>query len=106
MLFHIVESIDWATAKACGTYAPASLQTEGFIHLSEAQQVVGTVERFYQGRRDLLLLEIDPNCLQASLRYDQVADHGIFPHLYGALNLEAVVKVWMLDTFLNREIHC
>ena len=103
MLFHIIDSTDWTTAKEQGTYTPASLDAEGFIHLSAEQQVAGTVERFYQGQADLLLLEIDPNRLRASLQYDQAGDHGVFPHLYGALNLEAVVNVWFLDDFLDRE---
>ncbi|MBE9059906.1 DUF952 domain-containing protein [cf. Phormidesmis sp. LEGE 11477] len=101
MLFHIVESTNWATAKEKGTYAPGSLETEGFIHLSEKQQVLGTVERFYQGRFDLVILEIDPNLLKASLQYDQVIDHGVFPHLYGPLNLEAVVRVWQMNHFFD-----
>jgi len=103
MLFHILKSTDWATAKEQGKYAPASLEAEGFIHLSEEQQVAGTVERFYQGQSDLLLLEIDPARIRTSLQYDQVGDHGVFPHLYEALNIEAVVKVWLLDDFLDRE---
>ena len=42
MLFHIVESTTWTAAKALGTYALASLSSEGFIHLSEEQQVADT----------------------------------------------------------------
>lgn len=98
-LFHIVESTVWAAAKERGTYAPASLASEGFIHLSEKQQVAGTIERFYKEQiykeqTGLVLLEIDPKLLHSVLQYNQVPGHGIFPHLYGALNLEAVVRVW------------
>ncbi len=93
-LFHIIESTVWAVAKEGGTYAPASLVSEGFIHLSEKQQVAGTIDRFYKGKTGLILLEIDPKLLHSVLRYDQVPGHGVFPHLYGALNLEAVVRVW------------
>lgn len=101
MLFHIVESADWATAEQKGIYAPDSLAAEGFIHLSEKQQVPSTVERFYRGRFDLVILGIDPDRLSASLQYDQVQDHGVFPHLYGPLNLKAVVKVWTVEQFFD-----
>ncbi|EDX86664.1 conserved hypothetical protein [Synechococcus sp. PCC 7335] len=101
MLFHIVESTNWAAAKERGMYEPDSLAAEGFIHLSKEQQVSGTVERFYKGRSDLVILEIDPKLLQASLCYDQVPGHGVFPHLYGPLNLEAVVRVWTIDSFFD-----
>ena len=101
MLFHIIESTHWATAKEKETYVPDSLETEGFIHLSKKQQVLGTVQRFYQGRSDLVILEIDPNLLQAPLQCEQVPGHGVFPHLYGPLNLEAVVKVWQMNYFFD-----
>jgi uncharacterized protein (DUF952 family) len=39
-------------------------------------------------------LGIQVDRLEASLRYDKVPGQGTFPHLYGALNLDAVVKVW------------
>ncbi len=78
MLFHIVESTDWTTAKERGPYTPASLDAEGFIHLSAQQQVADTVERFYQGRADLLLLEIDPDRLEAVLQYDRSAVTAFF----------------------------
>ncbi len=93
-LFHIVESTVWAAAKERGTYAPASLASEGFVHLSEKQQVADTIDRFYKGQTGLVLLEIDPKLLHSVLQYDQVPGHGVFPHLYGALNLGAVVRVW------------
>jgi uncharacterized protein (DUF952 family) len=101
MLFHIVESKNWAAAKEKGTYVPSSLAAEGFIHLSEKQQIPGTVERFYRGRSDLVILEIDPDRLSASLQYEQVQGHGVFPHLYGPLNLEAVVGVWTIEQFFD-----
>ena len=101
MLFHIAETTNWTSAKEKGTYVPNSLAIEGFIHLSEKQQVPGTVERFYQGRSDLVILEVDPQLLRAPLRYEQVLDHGVFPHLYGPLNLEAVVRVWTIAHFFD-----
>jgi uncharacterized protein (DUF952 family) len=70
------------------------LQTEGFIHLSEQDQVQWVGNHFYQGQSGLLLLEIESECLTSELRYDEVSREGTFPHLYGPLNLEAVVQVW------------
>lgn len=92
-LFHITEAISWQTAQAEGFYSPASLQTEGFIHLSEQGQVEWVGHRFYQGRSGLVLLEIDSERLVSELRYDEVPGDGTFPHLYGPLNLNAVIEV-------------
>lgn len=93
LLVHIIEAEAWAAAQAVGSYAAASLETEGFIHLSQPQQVVWVANQFYQGQSGLMLLCIDPAQLTAELRYDEVPGHGTFPHLYGALNLEAVTQV-------------
>lgn len=96
-LFHITEASTWAAAQASGLYQAASLKTEGFIHLSEKSQVEWVAQQFYRGQSGLLLLEIAPDLLQPELRYDQVPGHGTFPHLYGPLNLDAVVKVWPFE---------
>lgn len=96
-LFHIVDEEDWNAAVAAGTYAPRSLASEGFIHLSTAAQVPGTLERFYAGVADLLLLTLDADVLGDALRWDEVlhpdGSTGTFPHLYRALKPGEVVTI-------------
>ncbi|MBX2864679.1 MAG: DUF952 domain-containing protein [Leptolyngbyaceae cyanobacterium MAG.088] len=93
MLFHITELTTWQEAQGQGVYQAKSLASEGFIHLSQADQVVATGNRFYKGQLGLVLLGIDEARLESELRYEKVSDHGTFPHLYGPLNIEAVVQV-------------
>jgi len=93
LLLHIIETEAWAAAQAAGSYAAASLETEGFIHLSQPEQVAWVANQFYKGQPGLMLLCIDPTQLSAELRYDEVPGHGTFPHLYGSLNLDAVTQV-------------
>lgn len=93
-LLHITLRRDWEVAQATGSYTPASLETEGFIHLSEAAQLIWVAQQFYRAQRGLVLLAIDPARLTAELRYDAVPGHGTFPHLYGPLNLAAVTEVF------------
>lgn len=92
-LLHITPLGDWQAAEAQGHYAAASLETEGFIHLSQPEQVVWAANQFYLGQSGLVLLCIDSSRLTADLRYDEVPGHGRFPHLYGPLNLDAVTGV-------------
>src|SRR5579883_6886 len=92
MLFHITTREQWERARAAGTYAPPSLATEGFIHLSYARQWPGAANRFYRGRSGLVLLAIDPARLGDAVR-DELADGDMFPHLYAALDVGAVVEV-------------
>jgi uncharacterized protein (DUF952 family) len=94
-LFHITTDEMWAAAQRVGAYQPASLATEGFIHLSDERQWLATANRFYRGRRDLVLLAIREDRLAAPVRWEP-ADGQHFPHLYGSLELAAVIGVLAL----------
>lgn len=50
--------------------APDSLAGEGFVHCSTRAQLLATAERYYPGRTDLRVLQLDPNRLVAELRYE------------------------------------
>ncbi len=90
-IYHITLPDAWATAQAGGSYAAASLGTEGFIHCSTAEQVERSLNRFYTGVPEVLVLAIDPEHLAAELKYERA--HGeMFPHIYGPLNVDAVKR--------------
>ncbi|MGC1528730.1 MAG: DUF952 domain-containing protein [Phormidesmis sp.] len=97
MIFHITEQATWQAAQANRIYRAPSLETEGFIHFSTKNQVIATANRFYRGQSGLVLLQIECDRLTADLRYEAVLDHGTFPHLYGPLNLEAVIAVYSFE---------
>jgi uncharacterized protein (DUF952 family) len=91
VLFHITPRIDWDAARTAGEYRAASLETEGFIHLSTDAQWPKTLQRFFRGREGLVLLVIDPSRLTHEVRFE-AADGDRFPHLYGPLDLAAVIE--------------
>jgi len=93
MILHITTHEAWRQAQEDGVYIPASLKTEGFIHLSTPEQVVATANRFYRGQTDLVLLVVDTERLEPELLYEESEPGEWFPHLYGPLNLDAVVSV-------------
>lgn len=93
MLYHLVSQFIFAGQPADETYAPASLFEEGFIHLSATpEQVTWVANRFYADIPDLVALVIDEARLDAPLQWDETPD-GRFPHLYGALNRDAIVDI-------------
>jgi uncharacterized protein (DUF952 family) len=92
-IFHITPRSHWEQAQQAGSYRADSLDTEGFIHCSTPAQVVRVADLFYRGQSGLVLLCIDPERLNAELIYEEVEEKQRFPHLYGALNLDAVVQV-------------
>ena len=66
---------------------------DGFIHLSTGAQVKETVARHFAGQTELLLVEVDAGKLGDSLRWETSRDNELFPHVYGALPMNAVVRV-------------
>lgn len=98
MLYHLVERSTWDAALAAGEYPwstrGVTLEQEGFVHCSTAAQVPGTSERFYADVADLLLLTIDESLLTSPVVVEQI--NGApepFPHIYGPLDIAAVVDV-------------
>lgn len=94
MIYHVVKNTDWQKALQQGFYEHPSLKAEGFIHTSKLEQVKGVLERYYKDQTNLLLLHIDENKLIAELKYELAPSvNDYFPHIYGSLNLEAVVTI-------------
>lgn len=95
MIFHIAEVADWAAARVAGDYRISTrgrtLAEEGFIHASRRDQVLGVADAYYADAGPLLLLSIDPARLTSPVRDDEVAPGVVFPHIYGPINLDAVV---------------
>jgi uncharacterized protein (DUF952 family) len=96
MIFHITTLDMWEQAVLGGSYRAASLKDEGFVHLSTAAQVEVTANLYYAGQSGLVVLVVDPERLESELRYEPPKGPGarddLFPHLYGPLNVDAVVK--------------
>jgi uncharacterized protein (DUF952 family) len=102
MLYHILPKEDWLQAQKNGVYKPESLKNEGFIHCSDKNQVVGSANLHFKGVKNLLLMCIDPQKVQAEIRYEDLYNTSkLFPHIYGELELEAVEEV--LDFPLNED---
>lgn len=91
-LFHITTRTAWNRAQAAREYRAPSLATEGFIHLSTDEQWRHTLHRFYRDEPDLVILRIDPSRLRSELRFERVDDDD-FPHLYGPLEVDAVLNI-------------
>lgn len=96
-LVHMCSTDEWEAAQAAGELRPASLSEAGFVHLSTPQQVHLPANRLYAGRTDLVLLHIDHARLSSPIRWEPgVAgdpDAMVFPHLYGPLPTNAVIRV-------------
>lgn len=116
MILHLVSKADWDALKADEPYVAASLASEGFIHCTAGEALMLDVaNRFYKDQPgDFLLLEIDEAKLTAEVKWEAPADPKpavatppeakaefgeqapsatLFPHVYGPINRDAVVRV-------------
>ncbi|MBX2922931.1 MAG: DUF952 domain-containing protein [Chitinophagaceae bacterium] len=95
LIYHITTGEEWNSAQqAAGQYASPALKEEGFIHCCEARQVADVLRRYFSGKSDLVKLTIDTEKLTSQLIYDwSNAIEDTFPHIYGPINLNAVVAV-------------
>ncbi|MCJ2137849.1 DUF952 domain-containing protein [Methylobacterium sp. J-026] len=83
----------WREAEAAGRFTGAPIdRQDGFIHFSTAAQVAETAARHFAGQADLLLIAVEADTLGAALRFEPSRGGDLFPHLYGALPLEAVIS--------------
>jgi uncharacterized protein (DUF952 family) len=101
LIYKILSVADWEAAHRAGRFdGSADDLRDGFIHFSDAEQVIGTARKYFAGRSDLVLLAVDPAGL-ADLRWERSRDDALFPHLYGPLELEAVTQADNLPNGLD-----
>jgi uncharacterized protein (DUF952 family) len=93
-IYHLILEADWERARLTGQVRPNSLAEEGFIHCSQDEaQMLAVANRLYAGLDGLLTLEVDTGRLSWPVKCEPSRSGEIYPHIYGPLNTDAVVKV-------------
>lgn len=98
-LYKILSAQRWTVAEALARVPETPVDEEdGFLHLSDASQVRETALKHFRGQRGLVLVTLDPNRFAAgTLRWEPSRGGANFPHVYGAVPLDAVVRVDPLE---------
>jgi uncharacterized protein (DUF952 family) len=93
IIYHVTTATEWKLAQQKGFYESVSLAKEGFIHCSQNFQVAGVLERYFNGKTELIKLEIDTNKLTSRHVFEwSPSTADTFPHVYGPINLNAVIE--------------
>jgi len=92
-ILHITSRDDWNEALGFGQYNPKSMDTVGYIHCSKLSQIIEVANHHFKGQKGLVLLVIEPKKVKSEIKYEGPEPTDLFPHVYGALNLDAVVDV-------------
>lgn len=93
MIHHITIAQDWEAQKNEPEFIPADYHREGFIHCCTPEQLSGVIARYFKGQKGLVLLYLDELMLKAELKFEVSTNGEKFPHLYGTINREAIVKI-------------
>ena len=94
IIFHITTDTEWKLALEKGYYETSSLKDEGFIHCCSEEQIEGVLARYFQGKQNLVRLEIETDQLSNPFYFEwspSIAD--TFPHIYGVIDLDAVKNI-------------
>jgi len=91
-IYKILPSCLWSDAITAGEFLGSPLDVaDGFIHFSTALQVRETAAKHFAGATDLVLIAVDAERLGGALKWEVSRGGDLFPHLYGAMPLTAVL---------------
>jgi uncharacterized protein (DUF952 family) len=93
IILHITKREQWEQAELSKVYSGDTLDSDGFIHCSTPQQVVKVANALFHGQEGLVLLCIESDKVRAKIKYESSEGRERYPHIYGPLSIEAVVKV-------------
>lgn len=91
--FKILTAEQWAQFEADGVFfgAPVDL-ADGYIHLSAAGQLQGTLDKHFAGQTGLVIAEVNLASLGDTVKWEVSRGNALFPHIYGALPMAAVLN--------------
>jgi uncharacterized protein (DUF952 family) len=91
--FKIFTADQWAQFVSDGVFhgAPVDL-ADGYIHLSAADQLQGTLDKHFAGQAGLVIAEINLAALSDILKWEVSRGGALFPHVYGLLEIETVLN--------------
>lgn len=92
--YKILTPTQWAQFQAEGIFhgAPVDL-ADGYIHLSAADQLQGTLDKHFAQAAGLVVAEVDLAALGETVQWEASRGGALFPHIYGPLPIAAVRRV-------------
>ena len=92
--YKILTADQWAQFQAAGMFhgAPVDL-ADGYIHLSAADQLQGTLDKHFADQAGLVIAEVDLTILGNTVKWEVSRGDALFPHIYGTLPIAAVLGI-------------
>lgn len=92
--FKILTSVQWTEFEREGVFHGAPIDhQDGYIHLSTSDQLEETLSKHFAGQQNLIIAQVDLTVLGNDVRWEEARGGALFPHLYTALPMTAVVSI-------------
>lgn len=93
LAYKVLTGQQFAQWQADGSFAGAPVDlADGYIHLSAADQLEATLDKHFAGQSGLVIAAIDLALLGDTVRWEPSRGGALFPHVYGALPIAALVS--------------
>ena len=97
-IYKIFRAAEWQAAEGLGEFTGSTDDIrDGFIHFSTAEQLRGTLEKYFASESEIVLAAFDAKALGDALKWELSRGGMKFPHLHAALPLDAALKVFRLS---------
>jgi uncharacterized protein (DUF952 family) len=102
-LYKILSAEEWSDAVASGQFDGSAVDhADGFIHLSDGNQVRETAARHFKDRQGLVLVAF-PDDRLSGLKWEPSRGGALFPHVYGSIPTAAAA--WVKPLPLVDRVH-
>lgn len=102
-IYKVCERSAWEKAVEMGHFVGSSDDVrDGYVHLSTADQLVGTLSKHFAGQTDLVLITFPTDSLAAALRWEPTTSGRIYPHFYGPLPTARATRVAAIGLDANK----
>ena len=100
-VYKILTEEEWRQSKASSKIITKLDLKDGFVHLSTASQLNASLSMYFSNESRVVLAQINLSKIKNNLKYEDASNanyrSGKFPHFYGILNINMILKTWQLE---------
>ena len=91
-IYLLSSKAEYEQARTDGKLVRDSIASEGFIHASPKNQLTRIANKYYKATEQPLVVVVDKLFIKPEVKWER-ATGGLYPHIYGAMNVNAIIKI-------------
>ncbi|HSC86704.1 MAG TPA: DUF952 domain-containing protein [Polyangiaceae bacterium] len=95
-IYKVLTAEQWARAERDDRVEAPVDVADGYVHFSTRETLQGTLDKWFVGERDCVLLAYEPADFAATLRWEPSRGGLSFPHVYGPVLRSLARRTWTL----------